>query len=51
MFDDHILKTIAIIPCAGSGVRMGADRAKQYLEIVDRPYSPSPGKIPGIPLD
>jgi 2-C-methyl-D-erythritol 4-phosphate cytidylyltransferase len=35
--DNHILKTVAIIPCAGSGIRMGASRAKQFLEIGDRP--------------
>ena len=37
MADNHILKTVAIIPCAGSGIRMGAARAKQFLEIRDRP--------------
>ncbi len=29
--------TVAIIPAAGSGVRMGSDRAKQFLEIDGRP--------------
>jgi 2-C-methyl-D-erythritol 4-phosphate cytidylyltransferase len=28
---------VAIIPCAGSGIRMSAARAKQFLEIRDRP--------------
>ncbi len=31
------MKTVAVIPCAGSGVRMGAARAKQFLEIQERP--------------
>jgi 2-C-methyl-D-erythritol 4-phosphate cytidylyltransferase len=35
--DNQILKTVAVIPCAGSGVRMGAGRAKQFLEINDKP--------------
>jgi 2-C-methyl-D-erythritol 4-phosphate cytidylyltransferase len=30
-------KTIAIIPAAGAGVRMGAHRAKQFLEISGKP--------------
>jgi 2-C-methyl-D-erythritol 4-phosphate cytidylyltransferase len=30
-------KTVAIVPAAGSGVRMGGDRAKQYLHLEDRP--------------
>jgi 2-C-methyl-D-erythritol 4-phosphate cytidylyltransferase len=30
-------KILAVIPCAGSGVRMGAAKAKQYLEIGDKP--------------
>jgi len=34
---NNILKTVAIIPCAGSGIRMSAARAKQFLEIRDRP--------------
>lgn len=29
----NIIKTVAIIPAAGSGVRMGSDRAKQFLEL------------------
>jgi len=29
--------TLAIIPAAGAGVRMGSDRAKQFLEINGRP--------------
>jgi 2-C-methyl-D-erythritol 4-phosphate cytidylyltransferase len=33
LIDNNNLKTIAVIPCAGSGVRMGAGRAKQFLEI------------------
>jgi 2-C-methyl-D-erythritol 4-phosphate cytidylyltransferase len=35
--DNHIKKTVAVIPCAGAGIRMGADRAKQFLEIQDKP--------------
>ena len=30
-------KTVAIIPAAGSGTRMGGDRAKQFVEIEGRP--------------
>ena len=30
-------KTVAIVPAAGAGVRMGGDRAKQYLHLLDRP--------------
>jgi 2-C-methyl-D-erythritol 4-phosphate cytidylyltransferase len=30
-------KTIAIIPAAGSGVRMGSDRAKQFLDFDGKP--------------
>ena len=30
-------RTVAIIPAAGAGVRMGSDRAKQFLEIDGRP--------------
>ena len=30
-------KTVAIVPAAGAGVRMGGDRAKQYLHLEDRP--------------
>lgn len=37
MAGNNILKTVAIIPCAGSGIRMSAARAKQFLEIRDRP--------------
>jgi 2-C-methyl-D-erythritol 4-phosphate cytidylyltransferase len=29
-------KTVAIVPAAGAGVRMGGDRAKQYLHLEDR---------------
>jgi 2-C-methyl-D-erythritol 4-phosphate cytidylyltransferase len=29
----NIIKTVAIIPAAGSGVRMASDRAKQFLEL------------------
>ncbi len=29
--------TVAIVPAAGAGVRMGSDRAKQYLHLRDRP--------------
>lgn len=31
------LKTVAIIPAAGVGVRMGGDRSKQFLELDGRP--------------
>ncbi|MCP4681626.1 MAG: 2-C-methyl-D-erythritol 4-phosphate cytidylyltransferase [Desulfobacterales bacterium] len=31
------LKTVAIIPAAGSGVRMGNDRPKQFLDLDNRP--------------
>ena len=31
------IKTIAIIPAAGSGVRMGSDRAKQFLDFDGKP--------------
>jgi 2-C-methyl-D-erythritol 4-phosphate cytidylyltransferase len=34
--DDLTKKILAVIPCAGSGVRMGAGRAKQFLEIGDK---------------
>lgn len=30
-------KTVAIIPAAGEGVRMGSDRAKQFLDLGNRP--------------
>ena len=30
-------KTVAIVPAAGAGVRMGGDCAKQYLHLHDRP--------------
>ena len=30
-------KTVAIVPAAGAGVRMGGGRAKQYLHLEDRP--------------
>jgi len=30
-------KTVAVIPAAGSGVRMGSDRAKQFLDLDGRP--------------
>lgn len=32
-----IIKTVAIIPAAGSGIRMGSDRAKQFMELDGRP--------------
>jgi len=35
--DSQFKKILAVIPCAGSGVRMGAQKAKQYLEIGDKP--------------
>ena len=31
------MNTVAIIPAAGAGVRMGTDRAKQFLALKDRP--------------
>ncbi len=31
------LKTTAVIPAAGTGIRMGGDRAKQFLELGGRP--------------
>lgn len=37
MDDTQRVKTVAVIPCAGSGVRMGAGKAKQFLEIKDKP--------------
>jgi 2-C-methyl-D-erythritol 4-phosphate cytidylyltransferase len=33
----NLNKTVAIIPAAGSGIRMGCDRAKQFVEIEGRP--------------
>ncbi|MFH1082433.1 MAG: 2-C-methyl-D-erythritol 4-phosphate cytidylyltransferase, partial [Pseudomonadota bacterium] len=30
-------KTVAVIPAAGSGIRMQSDRAKQFLNIEERP--------------
>jgi 2-C-methyl-D-erythritol 4-phosphate cytidylyltransferase len=33
----NLNKTVAIIPAAGSGIRMGSDRAKQFAEIAGRP--------------
>ncbi len=33
----HRESVVAIVPAAGSGVRMGAGRAKQFLEIKNRP--------------
>ena len=33
----NTMKTVAIIPAAGSGVRMGTVKAKQFLELNDRP--------------
>lgn len=32
-----LIKTVAVIPAAGSGVRMGSDKAKQFLELDGRP--------------
>jgi 2-C-methyl-D-erythritol 4-phosphate cytidylyltransferase len=37
MPDKSDIKTVAIIPAAGAGIRMGADRAKQFLDIQGRP--------------
>ncbi|MFC1534335.1 2-C-methyl-D-erythritol 4-phosphate cytidylyltransferase [Thermodesulfobacteriota bacterium] len=34
---DDAMKTVAIIPGAGAGIRMGAGRAKQFLELDNRP--------------
>ncbi len=34
---NETLKTVAIIPAAGSGVRMGNDRPKQFLDLDNRP--------------
>ena len=31
------MKVVAIIPSAGAGVRMGGNRAKQFLDLCDRP--------------
>jgi len=37
-FEENPLpKTVAIVPAAGAGVRMGGDRAKQYLHLENRP--------------
>ncbi|MFH1933740.1 MAG: 2-C-methyl-D-erythritol 4-phosphate cytidylyltransferase [Pseudomonadota bacterium] len=33
----NLNKTVAIIPAAGSGIRMGSDRAKQFTELEGRP--------------
>jgi len=33
----NITKTVAIIPAAGSGIRMGSDKAKQFLDLDGRP--------------
>ncbi|MFH1349483.1 MAG: 2-C-methyl-D-erythritol 4-phosphate cytidylyltransferase [Pseudomonadota bacterium] len=35
--DDTHLKTVAIIPAAGTGLRMGSQRAKQFLDLNGRP--------------
>ncbi|MBW2609330.1 MAG: 2-C-methyl-D-erythritol 4-phosphate cytidylyltransferase [Deltaproteobacteria bacterium] len=35
--DNIEMKTVAIIPAAGAGVRMGADRAKQFMGLNGRP--------------
>lgn len=37
MINSDLLKTVAIIPAAGSGIRMQSDRAKQFLNIEERP--------------
>lgn len=37
MINSDLLKTVAIIPAAGSGIRMQSDRAKQFLNIEKRP--------------
>ena len=33
----NIGKTVAVIPAAGSGIRMGSDRAKQFIELNGTP--------------
>ena len=33
----NALKTVAIIPAAGAGIRMGGDRPKQFLDFNGRP--------------
>ncbi|UCF82637.1 MAG: 2-C-methyl-D-erythritol 4-phosphate cytidylyltransferase [Desulfobacteraceae bacterium] len=33
----NTFKTVAIIPAGGSGIRMGGDQAKQFMELDDRP--------------
>jgi 2-C-methyl-D-erythritol 4-phosphate cytidylyltransferase len=33
----NLTKTVAIIPAAGSGIRMGRDKAKQFLDLDGRP--------------
>jgi 2-C-methyl-D-erythritol 4-phosphate cytidylyltransferase len=33
----NIIKTVAVIPAAGSGVRMGSDRAKQFMDLSGTP--------------
>jgi 2-C-methyl-D-erythritol 4-phosphate cytidylyltransferase len=33
----NTFKTVAIIPAAGSGIRMGTDQAKQFMELDGRP--------------
>ncbi|MBL6968524.1 MAG: 2-C-methyl-D-erythritol 4-phosphate cytidylyltransferase [Desulfobacteraceae bacterium] len=37
MINSDLLKTVAVIPAAGSGIRMQSDRAKQFLNIEERP--------------
>jgi 2-C-methyl-D-erythritol 4-phosphate cytidylyltransferase len=32
-----MMKTVAIIPAAGAGVRMGTEQAKQFLDLCDKP--------------
>lgn len=33
----NVPKTVAVIPAAGSGIRMGSDRTKQFLDLGGRP--------------
>jgi 2-C-methyl-D-erythritol 4-phosphate cytidylyltransferase len=37
MVDNRSLKTVAVIPGAGSGLRMGGGRAKQFMELSGKP--------------
>lgn len=37
IIQDTSLETVAVIPAAGAGLRMGGDRAKQFLDLDGRP--------------